>query len=146
MKETTFHIVPAFSTCAQELILQVGKLWTTRIVKDGEKIQIKAIATFYVIFGSLTNILFIVEVKFLMLIKWSYSPPPPLIYVPCTLNLECTKWPSRETKFGMFLHSNKYEMNIVMDDIDWDEKSLGKWQYLQRCRSLMPNFFANKDK
>jgi hypothetical protein len=31
-----------------------------------------------------------------------------------------------------------------MDDIDWDEKSLGKWQYLQRCRSLMPNFFQTK--
>jgi hypothetical protein len=56
--------------------------WNTQLRQDGCKIQIKAIATSFVIFGALMKILFIISVKFVMLIKRSYMslpPPPPVM-------------------------------------------------------------------
>lgn len=38
-----------------------------------EKIQIKAVTTFPIIFGAHMTILFIIKLKILMLIKWSYE-------------------------------------------------------------------------
>ena len=35
-------------------------------------------------------------------------------------------------------HVNNLWWNIVMDDWDPDEKSLGKWQRLQHCKSIIP--------
>ena len=46
------------------------------------QIQIEAIVTFLIIFGTHIAILFIVEVKIVVLIRWSYrSLPPPPNYV-----------------------------------------------------------------
>ena len=36
--------------------------------------------------------------------------------------------------------------NVVMDDWNLDEKSLGKWQYLQHCKSIIPKYFIKNDK
>lgn len=36
----------------------------TQVVRDGYKIQIKAIATFLIIFGACTHILFIIKVNY----------------------------------------------------------------------------------
>ena len=47
------------------------------IVQDDLQIQIVLIAIFLITFEAHTNILFILQVKILVLIKWSYSPPPP---------------------------------------------------------------------
>ena len=46
------------------------------IMQDDEQIQIVPIAIFLISFGAHINILFIIQVKILVLIKWSYSPPP----------------------------------------------------------------------
>ena len=30
---------------------------------------------------------------------------------------------------------------IIMDDYNLEEKSLGKWQYLQHCKSIIPKTY-----
>ena len=47
--------------------------WNTRLGWDGYQIQIGAVAVFITSFGAHVNILFIIEVKILVLIKWSYK-------------------------------------------------------------------------
>ena len=54
------------------------------IVQDDLQIQIVLIAIFLITFEAHTNILFILQVKILVLIKWSYSPPPQIM-----LTIEC---------------------------------------------------------
>ena len=36
--------------------------------------------------------------------------------------------------------------NVVMNDWNVDEKSFGKWQYLQHNKSLIPQKITNNDK
>lgn len=42
------------------------------VVQDGERIQDEAAATFLISFGDHMNILLNIEVRILVLIKWSY--------------------------------------------------------------------------
>ena len=51
------------------------RIWNLRIGQDGEQIQIEALDTFLMVFGASTIILFIIEVKMLVLKKLSYRPP-----------------------------------------------------------------------
>jgi hypothetical protein len=46
-----------------------------RLVQGGYQIQIKAVATFLVIFSAHMNILFTFKVEILVLIKWYIGPP-----------------------------------------------------------------------
>ena len=43
---------------------------------DGLQIQIKVAATFLILFGAPMTILFMIKVKILVLIKWSYTVCP----------------------------------------------------------------------
>ena len=51
-----------------------------RLVRGGYQIQIKAAATFLVNLSAHGNIFFIIKVKILVLIKWSYRSLPNYVY------------------------------------------------------------------
>ena len=53
--------------------LQSSRIWNTWLVRDDQQIQTKVVATSLIIFGTHTNIVFIIKVKILVLIKCSYK-------------------------------------------------------------------------
>ena len=46
-----------------------------QLVQNGQQIQIEAEATFLIIFRAHINTLFIIKIKILVHIKWSYRSP-----------------------------------------------------------------------
>ena len=51
-----------------------------QLVQNLEQIQIEVVETFLIDSRARMNILFIIEVKILVLIKWSYMPPNDVDY------------------------------------------------------------------
>ena len=52
--------------------------------------------------------------------------------------------PIIEIKFAIFYILTFLWWNIVINDWNLDEVSLGKWKHSQHCRSMMPKFVYNK--
>jgi hypothetical protein len=52
-----------------------GRIWNIQLVWDKKHVQIVSGAICHIISGAHMDILFIVKLKILMLIKWSYRSP-----------------------------------------------------------------------